>query len=69
MIFLVLLSPGYTESKITAVSGSFEGKFFQKSIGQASLDLKIDVDKVKEFSPALNVISGTIVKTKGDFLR
>ena len=65
----IFLFPEVHVDIVGPVSGCFEGKFYHKTVGQATLELKIDVDQIKEHSPVLNVVSGSIVKTKGEFLR
>ena len=53
--------------KIPPVSGRYEKKDFEEKID--TFELKVDVDQVKEFSPVLNVISGTIGNDKGNVLK
>ena len=49
------------------MSGRYEKKDSEKQFD--TFELKVDVDQVKEFSPVLNVISGTIGKVKGNVLK
>ena len=57
------------EDVFVAISGRYEGKFVNKQVGQADLELKIDADQTTEHSHVLNIVSGSISKSKGKFLR
>ena len=59
----------YKADDLGPISGLFEGQFLKKQIGQASLELKVDADKISRNAEVLNIVSGTVIKSSGEFLK
>ena len=51
------------------LSGFYEGQSTTEEIEKGSLELKIDVDQLKQHSPILKIISGSVKKLSKKFLK